>query len=205
MPFIAVGGSIGFADEKNQDNPFSISAGNNGHDSFRFNTGFTIDFFNSFEIGGTAGFTNFKSKEFCEFRVPNNDYQNMMYPFVTKVCYSPGNTWHTSVFMNSYNYYENWSFYAEYVWATHGKDKISLLNPEDIRDLTIMAAGTCENKGFKPQVLECKSAWSVQVINTGLTWMPSPNITIGANAQIPIQRRNAYKSTTLAVSFELIY
>lgn len=204
-PFAAIGCSIGFANEVNQNQAFSISAGNNGFDALRFNAGFSIDFFNSFELGATAGFTHFNSRRLAGFRLPSNESQNVLYPFKTDVCYNPGDTWHTSVFMNAFNYYDHFSFYAEYVWVVHNRDKITLLNPLDIKDLSIIDPTNGENKGFKPCVLECKTPWSVQVINTGLTWAASPNFTLGVSAQIPIQRVNAYKSTTLMASVELIY
>lgn len=205
MPFVAAGGTVAFAPEKNQDNPFSLPNGNNGHDAVRFNTGFTMDFFNSFEIGACGGLTHFKNKAFDSYRIPNNKYQNMLYAFKTRVCYSPANTWHTSVFINAYNFSDRFSYWAEYLWASHGRDTITLLNQQDLADLANIDSTTGDNKGFKPDVLEAKTPWSVQVINTGLTWMASPNFVIGASAQIPIQRRNAYRSTTLKATLEITY
>ena len=209
MPFVSAGGTIALANARDQNRAFSLSAGNNSHSTVRFNAGFTMDFYNSFEIGACAGFTHFNDKNFNSYRIPNNKYQNGMYPFKTRVNYRPGNTWHTSVFMNAYNYEDRFSYYAEYVWIAHNQDKITLLNPLDVKDLATIPTGqtpdTGDTKGFKPSILEDKTAWSVQVINTGLTWMASPNFTLGANCQIPIGRRNAYKSTTLGASIELIY
>lgn len=205
MPFASAGGTVAFAPEKNQDNPFSLPSGNNGHDAIRFNGGFTLDFFNSFELGASAGFTNFREKNFLKYRIPNNKYQNVIYPFKTNVCYNPGNTWHTGAFINSYNYCDGFSFYAEYLWASHSSDKITLLDSRDAADLINIDSTTGDNKGFKPDTLEAKTPWSIQVINTGLTWMASPNFILGASAQIPIQRKNAYKSTTIKASLEITY
>ncbi|MBT5503066.1 hypothetical protein HOK15_02545 [Candidatus Falkowbacteria bacterium] len=130
----------------------------------------------------------------------------MLYPFKTRVNYDPGKTWHTSVFINAYNYSEQFSFFAEYLWVSHSADKITLLDTQDLADQAAAVDSTTgDKKGFKPEVLECKTPWSIQVINTGLTWMASPNFVLGASAQIPIQRKNAYRSTTLKASLEITY
>ncbi len=190
IPFFSIGGDIGIAAKKNQNLAFSVPFGNNGHNDVRFNAGFTFDFDETIEVGGHCGVTHFFDKRFKEYRMPVNEFQNGFYPYTTDVCVSPGNTWHIGILMNAYHFLGCLSFYCEYLYVSHSEDKFCIANSDP---------------AFKPGNLECKSPWMVQLLNNGFYYDVSGNFSLGFSMQIPLDRRNAYKSTTYMLSMEMVY
>jgi hypothetical protein len=190
IPFISFGASIPTGKKSDPNQPLSVPFGNNGHYALRFNSGFTFDFTETIEFGGHAGLAYFLPKKFDQYRVPNNMFQAGLYPFTTAVEVKPGPTWHVGLVMNAYNFIDCLSFYGEYVYITHLRDKIRLLNPP-------------ENDAFKPGKLECESPWTAQFLNFALNYSVSRNFKIGAALQMPVQEKHAYKSTTYMISTEI--
>lgn len=194
IPFWNVGYTRAAAPEANSDMAFSLSSGNNGFDEIDFLAGIGIDFQNSIEVGGDAGFTHFRCRNACCYRVPTNDYQQEIFPYETNVTIQPGDTWHFSVYMNSRYFLEHWSFWAQYAYINHNKDKVWLQRP--IPSIYDVENGITDNDVYKPCLLECTSDWTVQILNAGLNYDLSPNFSLGLFAQIPLVRVNAYRSTT---------
>ncbi len=192
IPFASVGGSFGFGDGIDPNLIFSVPFGNNKHNAVRFNAGFTLDFYETIEIGAHAGMAHFFDRDFKGYRVPNNMFQSEFYPFTTDVKISPGDTWHIGFLMNAYHFLECLSVYLEYLYVVHNRDKICLLKPDP-------------SNVFRPQDLECKSPWSVQLLNVGFNYDISPNFALGFFTQIPLQQKNAYRSTTYMFSLEMTY
>lgn len=187
VPFVSFGTSIGTGAQKNVDNPLSVPFGNNGHHALRLNTGFSLDFYETIEIGMHAGVAWFFRKNFKGFRVPTNQFQTGIIPYKTDVEIKPGETWHIGLTMNAVHFLGCLSAFAEYLFVNHTKDKIRVCAPN-------------QNNAFKPEVLECVSPWTVHLFNVGINYDISPNFTIGTAIQIPLDRRNAYKSTTYMVA-----
>ncbi len=99
IPFASVGGSFGFGEGTNPNLIFSVPFGNDKHNAVRFNAGFTLDFYETIEIGAHAGMAHFFDKDFKNYRVPNNMFQSEFYPFATDVKISPADTWHIGLLM----------------------------------------------------------------------------------------------------------
>lgn len=190
IPFLSIGGDIGTGDKVKPNLVFSAPFGNNGHNDVRFNAGFTFDFDETIEIGGHCGIVHFFSKRFNGYRMPTNEFQNGLYPYTTDVCIQPGNTWHIGILMNAYHFLGCLSFYSEYLYVGHSEDKFCIINGDP---------------AFKPGQLECKSPWMVQLLNNGFYYDISGNFSLGFSMQIPLDRRNAYKSTTYMLSMEMVY
>lgn len=196
IPFATVGFSFATGAKKHPDKLLSLPFGNNGHHAVRVDAGFSLDFFDTIEIGAHGGFTRFSDKNFSKYRVPNNDWQNGIYPFTTSVNIKPGNNYHIGVFMNSIHFIECMNFYMEYLYVTHIKDRIHLCQE------TLNGVGI---QPFNTENLECKSQWTSQVINASLNYELSPNFLGGFLVQIPIERKNAYKSTMYMLSLEMAF
>lgn len=207
IPFASFGVNLGIGKEADPDVILSLPAGNNGHNAFDFLAGCSLDFTDTIEIGGEAGFTHFRPKTFDCWRVPTNCAQNAFYPYKTAVCIDPGNTWHVGLYMNSYHFIDHVSFWAEYLFITHDKDQINLIAPapsqfcHDNPDKCKESVDT----PFVPGELECKSQWMSQFINAALNYDASPNFTIGVAVQIPISRKNAYRSSTFMATLNIAY
>lgn len=190
IPFFHLGVTLATGAQKDADQIFSLANGNNGHDEVDLLAGFSLDFADTIEVGTEAGFTHFKCQNFNCYRMPNNLYQNSFYPYQTSVTVKPGDTWHIGVFMNARYFLEHWSFWGQYVYINHNKDRIWLAEADP---------------AFHPERLECKSAWSVQLFNAALNYDISPNFSLGVFAQIPLARQNAYRSSSVLGNFTMTF
>lgn len=190
VPFFHLGGTWANGAVKDYDQQFSLPSGNNGHNEIDFLAGCGFDFADTIEVGGEAGFVHFNCTTVNCFRMPNNVYQNNIYPYQTAVTVKPGDTWHIGLFMNARNFLEHWSCWAQYAYINHTKDTITLQEPDE---------------AFHPDLLECRSEWSVQVLNAGLNYDISPQASLGVFAQIPLARQNAYRSTSVLGNLTLTF
>ncbi len=184
-PFVTVNGAFDLGEPVDQDKILSMPFGNGGHHAIGGAAGFSLDFEDNFEIGAAMGVNTYSCRRENNMRIPNSIYQNGIYPYKTAANINPGNTWYLSTFMNSYHFEEDLSFYAQYLYVSHGKDNITLVTP---------------NSGFFPEILAAKTPWSSHMLNLGLNYDVSSGIQIGCAAQIPLKQRNAHRSSTVAIS-----
>jgi len=78
VPFASLGVDIATAQRSDPNIPLSLPLQNNGHNTVRFNAGFSLDFFDTIEIGMHSGFVCFFKRNICNLRVPTNDFQNVI-------------------------------------------------------------------------------------------------------------------------------
>ena len=185
VPFVSVYGTLDLGDVVDEDQPLSLPFGNNGHKSYGGGAGFTLDFNDSFEIGAAISGSSFSSRTIEGLRIPNSTKQSGIYPFKADAIVDPGASWQVSLLMNSRNFEEDTSCYAQYVYVNHSKNSIKLITP---------------NSGFKPEILENKSIWSNHMVNVGMNFDVSPGVSIGCVAQIPLKQKNSYRSATFGLS-----
>ena len=150
MPFAILSGSAATAAPRNPEKFFSLSAGNNGHNSIGFTGGLSVDFIETIEIAAEGGFAHFFDRNIENYRVPTSEGQSSIFPFSTSVNVRPGTNWHFAATLNAPHFIDKLSFYFQYFIVEHGKDKISLNNPDP---------------AFKPNVLEKISEWRFQGAN----------------------------------------
>ncbi len=196
MPFFATSYTLGAAKGTNPDQPLSVAFGNNGHNAGDFNTGISLFFYESCEVGFEGGGTFFMKKEFDGFRVPNNIYQNIIYPYKTSVCVAPGTTWHIGAYLNSRHFDNHFSMHFQYLYVNHMEDKYTLLyknnSPTDIH-------------AFNVDRLEDNSAWKTQLCNIALSYDVSPGCMITVKGQMPFSGANVYKTNTISFSLEFVH
>lgn len=212
IPFFHIGVTLATGQLANPNVLFSLANGNNGHDEGDFLAGFGMDFADTIEVGGHAGFTHFRGQQFNCLRAPTNIYQNGLLPYQTSVCIKPGNTWHIGAFMNARYFYGHWSCWANYAYIDHQNDCYTILgndlSGDDVLDgtPTADAVATDQTLGvFQKELLECRSGWVSQVLNVALNYDPSPCFQLGALIQIPLARKNAYRSSTFLASINIIF
>ncbi len=192
MPFFAAGYTLGAAKGTDPDKPLSVAFGNNGHNAGDFNTGVSLFFYESCEIGFEGGGTFFMAKQKDGLRVPNNAYQNIIYPYKTNVKVAPGTTWHIGAFLNSRHFDNHFSMHFQYLYINHMEDKYKLC---------------CDNtnKAFTTSQLEDNSAWRTQLCNIALSYDVSPGCMISVKGQMPFSGANVYKTNTISFSLEFVH
>ncbi|OGB83157.1 hypothetical protein A3F66_00135 [candidate division TM6 bacterium RIFCSPHIGHO2_12_FULL_32_22] len=204
IPFFQLGGTVAMAKEGSDNVAFSLPSGNNGFNCMTFLGGLSLDFANTIEVGGEGGFNHYFKRKITCMRVPTTEFQNGIIPYQTEVCIDPGNVWHFSLYMNSRYFVEHTSAWFQYVYINHDKDNFTVLGP----NVSLATENEPPNEQvavFLPGELKCKSAWTAQLFNFGLNYDISPNFSLGALAQIPMSRTNAYRSSTLFVSLNMFF
>jgi hypothetical protein len=166
--------------------------GNNGHDAVGFNTGFTLDFDETLEIGVEGGGTFFSREKYSNFRVPVNEFERTIFGCTTDVCIKPGINWHFIGTIHARRFIDKLSALAQFVLVSHDKDRI-------------------EPFTFIPQImenipmLENLTKWDLRMFNLALNYDISPHISIGALWQAKLGRRNAPRVNTVLASFVANY
>lgn len=186
-PHFIIGGTFGVGKAKDPDVLLSLPFGNNKHHSISFSSGFNVDFYESIELSFEAGGTHFFNRTYIT-RVPNSEFQSILFPFKTTVKVEPGKTWHVSIGMNARHFLDKLSVYALYSYVQHLQDSITLPNPPT-------------NNPFIPRKLEDISKSKTQNARVGFNYDLSPNMTCGFLWQAPLAQRAAYKATTIMLSF----
>ena len=185
IPYLSLFTTLDVAGVADANQLLAVPFGNNGHASYGGQAGFTLDFNDNFEIGSVVGVSGYTSRNEANMRMPNAENQSVIYPYTTSAKLQPGNTWYASLLINSHHFEEDLSFFMQYLYVGHSKDKITLNTPDDI---------------FLPEVLEGKSIWNTHVANLGLNYEVSPSVMLGCAGQIPLKQFNAYRSSSFVFS-----
>jgi hypothetical protein len=196
IPFFRFGAGIASGKPKDQARFFSLPFGNNGSHSLNFSAGINLDFVETIEIGGEFGYSHFFKKDFDNFRVPTNVFQSSIFPFTAPVKVDPGPTTFVAGKLAAYHFLDRLSFYFQWVFVHHRHDKITLLtdDPAFIAFDDQNPRAKCPNTTFR-----------VQLGNFGFTYDISPNIAVGFLWQQMFHVRNAYNSTTVLFTLNLVY
>lgn len=190
VPFLSVGGSIATSPKKNQNVLFALPNGNDGHNSVDFRGGFSASFKRTIEATVEGGFTHFFSRMSNNYRVPTNDFQRFIYPYSSVARINPGSTWHIGLAMNAYHFIDNLTFWAQYLFVNHDPDRICILENN-------------ENGAFKPEKLECLTAWKNNLGTVAFNYDFTPEISLGCLWQFSMKRANAYNNNTFLISLIL--
>ena len=182
IPFLSIGASLASGKERDPLQAFGLAHGNNGHNALGAIAGLNVDFTETIEIGAEFGGTHFFDNKFNDFPLPTSCLQSGIYPFRTSVNISPGFNWHFALKLNAHHFMDKLSFYFQWVVMEHMNDKICVTTPDS---------------AFKPEVMECRSAWKAQMINTALNYDISEHIGLGFLWQAPVCQRNVFRSTTV--------
>lgn len=192
IPFFKVGGTVSTDQRFDYNEYFALPFGDKNFNSIGFTGGLNVDFADTVELGGEAGLTHFFGKDCINMHVPTSKLQSGIYPFKTDVSLHPGDNWHFTAKMNAYHFLGNLSCFFQYVLVIHQEDEICLRCPDP-------------DKVFKPELLESRSTFKVQVANIGFNYDISPNISLGFLWQAPLAQKNAFRSTTVMVGFNAVF
>ncbi len=190
IPYFQISGSISPVKKDDGRNFFAAPFGNNGHKSFGMTAGINLDFIETIEIGGEVGFTHFFKREYCNYPVPTNKFQNNLFPFSTDVLIHPGENWYFCARLAAYHFLDRLSMHFEWYVLDHQSDHIDLV---------------VADPAFVPGVLECQSSFKVKLGNIALNYDFSPNFNLGLLWQIPFSQRNAYRSSTIMAGLNVTF
>jgi hypothetical protein len=184
IPYFEAAGSYSPGKARNPNQLFSVPFGNNTHPSVGFTTGINFDFIDTIEIGGEIGFTHFFKRNFCDYPVPNSQFQTNLYPFKADVSINPGNNWYFGGRISAYHFLGKLSAYFEWFVLDHKQDSIKVISAD-------------ANEAFLPEVHEKTTTFKTKFGNAGFNYDIAPNIGLGFVWQMPFSQRNAYRSSTI--------
>jgi hypothetical protein len=185
MPFFVASGSISPGKKKCPSKLFALPFGNDGHSAVGGTAGIDFDFVNTIDLSAEIGITHFLDRCVEGLRVPNNEFQKTLFPFVADARVQPGYNWHFAAKMGARYFMGRLSMFFQYVMLEHKDDKICLKTPDP---------------AFKPETLEKVTGFKTKVANIGFNYDLSPNISLGFLWQAPLSQRNTYRSTTVMFS-----
>ena len=155
-----------------------------------------LDFAETVEVGAEVGYSHFFEKEFANYRAPTNVLQSGIFPFATNAAVHPGDSAYVAGKLAAYHFLDRFSFYGQYVYVHHRKDHIKLLTDDPaflaMDDENPMAK--CNNTAFR-----------VQLGNFAFTYDVSPSIGLGVLWQQMFHVRNAYNTTTVMFTLNIIF
>lgn len=202
MPFVVLEGLVPTGNKVNPNQLFALPGGNDGHGGLGFTAGLNFDFVETIEIGVQASMTDFFARNYCNYPVPVNEFQNGMLPWKANLRLQPATNWTFAALMNARNFLYRLSVWAQWVATYHGRDcftNVTVLpfNPGGNAPLIPSNSGSTALPEPEVGLMATRSRWNSHMINVGLTYDISPNIALGFLWQTPVARQNAYRSTTL--------
>ena len=196
IPFVRIGGSIAIGHPQDPSIRFSLPFGNNGSNSVNANAGINLDFAETVEVGGEVGYSHFFKKNFDNYRMPTNALQSGIFPYATSVSIEPGDSVYVAGKLAAYHFLDRLSFWGQWVFVHHRKDKITLLTPDP-------AFISVDDNN--PQAKCNNTTWRAQLGNFAFTYDISPNIGLGLVWQQMFHARNVYNATTVMFTLNLIF
>ncbi len=192
-PYAIMGYTVPLSSVRNFSELYSLSFGNNGHQSIGGNVGITFDFIDTIEIGFEGGITCFLSQDIFGMPVPNHELQRVLYPYRRDVHYEPGFNWQFGANLNAIEFIKNISFLFDYDFIQHTQDTITQL-PNQIG-----------NEYFKPEMLEELSPWTSQMFTAAFDFKIQPGIHLSLAWQGALSQVNAYCSNTILGSLSFLF
>lgn len=127
-PWLAVGAWIPTAKKKCQDNPYSLALGNDGFFGLSFEGALNFDFPELLTLGFGAGISVFQKQTLFDQRCPSDQRQAGLIPWKTDMYKRLGAAWNFNISLQSRNFIDKLSFYADYTFAKKERDEIELTN-----------------------------------------------------------------------------
>lgn len=171
-----------------------LPVGNEGFTGFFVEGAACLDFKNTVNMTVAAGYTIFKERAIADHRIPNNQYQCILYPFTQNVTKKRGDTWYLSASMYAQDFIEGMQAYIDYSWTVHRRDTITL---DVAANLPIFKEGL--------PVLERLSEFRVGTANFGLVYKLAKNIEAGASVQVVLHGFQVFKPYTFMGSLSIVF
>lgn len=193
IPHVSIGGWFPSGTKKDQREAFSVSTGNDGFAAFTANGTINVDFPGMLQLCFGLGGIFYGSKEYSDYRIPNSQYQQGIFPWLAKVKREPGNIWYANASMKASFFSTNFSFYFDYIHSEHLKDKFTMKDDTD------------KNALFYTKTLEENSAWKNNLVQGGINYKVTNGLELGLGFQAHISGVRVYKTTTVLGTLSFNY
>ena len=171
-----------------------VPLGNDGFTGFLMETAVGLDFKDTINLTVAGGYTIFKERSIAGYRVPNNEFQCILYPFTQNVSKKRGGTWHLSASMYAQDFIQGMQCFLDYSWIVHRRDTITL---DTVANLPIFEKGL--------PVLERTSEFRVGTAHLGLVYKMAKNVEAGASVQVVLHGFQAFKPYTFMGTLSVIF
>lgn len=206
-PYLAVGAWLPTAKKPNQDSYFAVPFGNQaGEYGLTIDGAIGFDFpvvpqaarqSMGFSLGG--GLLLFNEHTELNQRFPSTDLQVGIFPWkAAKVLKRPGETWYFNVGFKAEQFLEGFSFYADYTYTNHIKDRLTIKEaktPVDRQALFDAGVASMQNN----------SSWKNQQVAVSMSFDMTKSVTLSGAAQAHISGVRVIRAVTilggLTVSF----
>lgn len=198
-PFVMAEGSYPSAKKVDRKKAFALPLGNDGHATAGCRVGFDLDFKETIAIGIEGGFTHFFERDVSNVRIPTHEKQSGVYPWSTPTAkIQPGNNGHFGAGFHAYRFLDRLSFTFLYLYLSHQRDKLTI--PEDAP----APFDTELQRELSENLYNKTTDFVSQMINAGFNYEISPSMTLGLIVQAPVSQRNAFRSTTIMGTFQVL-
>jgi hypothetical protein len=207
-PFISIHSTAPISPESPANKVFARPIGNNGHWEYGTFCGCAFDLSNKISFGMDAGVSIFGEKRYTKMPIPTKTLEEGVYTYSADISKQPGASFSFGMFMQSDWFIENLSFCGEYRFIHHTSDKfynwkILPILPAN-SGLTDMTDDPPKPSTVVVSKLEENSAWTVHMANLSLKWKITDSCSLNVILQQPFSIRNAYNTTTVGASIEII-
>jgi len=193
VPFFAVGFWMPSGNDIDQNNPYSVSTGNEGFWGVSFDANLSFDFpmipkdNQHIQLAFGLGLVLFPERDINNYRVFTNSYQRNLIPWKANISKEPGITWYGNIAFKADNFIENVNAYIEYVYTQHEKDTLTLRETDKAR-LAAFQAGIGEQQRI--------SWWQNQQMNFGIAYQVVPQLSFGFSVQAQITGKRVMRAVT---------
>jgi hypothetical protein len=207
-PFISIHSTAPISPESPANKVFARPIGNNGHWEYGAFCGCAFDLSNKISFGMDAGLSIFGEKRYTKMPVPTKTLEEGVYTYSADISRQPGASFSFGLFMQSDWFIKNISFWGEYRFIHHSNDKFSNWKILPIlpanSGLTDMTVDPPKPSTVITSKLEENSAWTIHMANLSLKWKVTDSCNLNVVLQQPFSLRNAYNTTTIGASIEII-
>jgi hypothetical protein len=177
-----------------RDKILTLPIGNEGFLGGTLEAGFTLDFRDTINFHAAAGYTIYEDRALINQRIPNNEYQSVIYPFKLDITKKRGDSWHLHAAAFSENFIQHGKAFLDYTWVVHRKDTITL------KDATLLP--TFRNGIIQ---LEKDSEWSAGSLHCGFSYEMAKGLEGGIAFQTVLHGTRVYKPYHFMASLGLSF
>lgn len=178
-PTLSIGAWMPTSKTKKATEPehlFRVPIGNDGHTGLCVDGSMNFDFKNTITMNLGVGATFFDKKTFDKFPLKIHPKQRGIKPWLVKMDRRMGQTYCAHGAINSLNFIDGMTAYAEYTYISHKNDDLTIANAE-------LKAVIDQDKdmldGLNDQIRE--TAWSTQELHCGLSYQVTQNLELGVS------------------------
>lgn len=182
------------ATEKESVLKMLLPRGADGFTGFSMEGATSLDFKNTINLTFSGGYTFFKERARTDLRVPNNEFQSVLYPFKPPVNHKRGGVWNLTASMFSDGFVQGMKCYADYSWIVKRRDTITVTDSDYVG---VFKAGC--------NTLARLSEFRVGVAHLGLIYEMTDNLQAGTSLQAVLHGTQVYSPYTFTGTLSIVF